>query len=269
MRELLAQAWIQTRRLTPEFRGKQWLSRAITSLLRPVAMKTEEGIILQTLLSSSMDLSFLDPNGGGHELIRGEIKALKPGDKVLDIGANTGFFSLLAAATVGDEGLVIAIEPSGREFGRLLANIDANRANNILALNIATGERPGIQAITIEPDNTGLNKIAINPSQRHKTQPCQLINIDRLDLESLGAFAIAKIDAEGYELFTLRGMNNLLESRTINRIPIEISPIFLQQHGQSSDQIYQLMAGHGYMPIIGPQNNSQWDEVFTGHWVKS
>jgi FkbM family methyltransferase len=214
-----------------------------------------------------MDLSFLDPHGGGHELIRSEIKLLRRGDKVLDIGANTGFFSLLAAAKVGDEGLVVAIEPSGREFGRLLANIKANSAGNVLALNMATGEQPSIQRLTIEPDHTGLNKINRDSSSNNKSQPCQLMNVDRLELENLGRIALAKIDVEGYELFTLRGMENILRSRIIDRILIEISPVFLQQHGQSSEQIYQLMACHGYMPLIGPLDSHQWDEVFSGSWV--
>lgn len=78
---------------------------------------------------------------------------------MLDVGANTGYFSLLAARLVGSEGLVIALEPSQREFQRLLANMQLNHANNVLALNLASGDRLGVSRLTVEPDHTGLNRI--------------------------------------------------------------------------------------------------------------
>ncbi|NDH93820.1 MAG: hypothetical protein EBZ13_04635, partial [Planctomycetia bacterium] len=46
-----------------------------------------------------------------HGLVRDAIANLKPGDRMLDVGANTGFLTLLAARQVGPGGLVIAVEP--------------------------------------------------------------------------------------------------------------------------------------------------------------
>lgn len=64
-------------------------------------MRSPDGIWLETRLSSAMDLSFLDHRGGGHDLIRDAIATLQPGDRMLDVGANTGFLTLLAAQQVG------------------------------------------------------------------------------------------------------------------------------------------------------------------------
>jgi ABC-type arginine transport system ATPase subunit len=45
---------------------------------------------------------------------------------------------------VGKSGLMIAVEPSQREFQRLLANLRLNRASKVLALNLAGGDQPSI-----------------------------------------------------------------------------------------------------------------------------
>src|SRR5262245_14168879 len=52
---------------------------------------------------------------------------LSPGDVFLDIGANMGYYSLIAAEAVGVDGLVIAVEPSLLNLSRLLSNLQLNR----------------------------------------------------------------------------------------------------------------------------------------------
>lgn len=259
MRRLIARCWLQIRRHTPDLRGKQWCSRALTRLLGPVPLRSADGIWLDTRLSSAMDLSFLDPDGGGHDLIRQAIAALQPGDRMLDVGANTGYLTLLAARRVGQTGLVIAVEPSQREFQRLLANLRLNRASNVLALNLAGGDQPSISLLTIEHDHTGLNHIDHNGQASSACQPCQVLPLAALEL---GELALVKIDTEGFELFTLRGLEPLLRQQRIRRLVVEISPIFLQHHQQTPAEIYDLLSSHGYRPTVGPLAERQWDELF-------
>lgn len=185
---------------------------------------------------------------------------------MLDVGANTGYFSLLAARLVGSEGLVIALEPSQREFQRLLANMQLNHANNVLALNLASGDRLGVSRLTVEPDHTGLNRIEQGGATSSSSQLCQVIPLAALQL---GSLALAKIDTEGYELFTLRGLEPMLRQQSIQRLLVEISPLFLQKHQQTSADIYNLMARHGYRPTIGPLNEQQWDELFVVEHILS
>lgn len=259
MRRLIARCWLQIQRHTPDLRGKQWCSRALTWLLGPVPLHSRDGILLETRLSSAMDLSFLDPRGGGHNLIRDAIADLKPGDRMLDVGANTGFLTLLAARQVGSSGLVIAVEPSLREFKLLLTNLRLNRARNVLALNVAGGEQPGITRLTIEPDHTGLNRIGNNDQTSIDNQPCQVLPLAALNL---GDLALVKIDTEGFELFTLRGLEPLLKQKQIRRLIVEISPTFLRYHQQKASDIYELLAHYGYHPKICPSDKEQWDELF-------
>lgn len=257
-RRLIARCWIKFQRHTPDMRGKQWLSRMLNNWLGPVPLKSSEGVWLHTRLSSSMDLSYLDRAGGGHCLIRQAITELKQGEKMLDIGANTGYISMLAARQVGPEGLVIAVEPSQREFQLLLENLKLNQCDNILALNIAGGDRAKQVLLTIESDHTGLNKI-IEVGSMINRQPCQVMPLADL---ALGNLALVKIDVEGYELFTLRGLEPLLRKQQVKRLVVEISPAFLQNHGHSASEVYGLLEEYGYNSTINPTGLQQWDEIF-------
>ncbi len=62
---------------------------------------------------------------------------LRPGRTFVDVGANIGYFSLLAARRMGGSGRVVAVEASPETFARLRANLDRNAAGNVRALNVA------------------------------------------------------------------------------------------------------------------------------------
>ena len=64
---------------------------------------------------------------------------------------------------------MIAVEPSLREFQLLVANLWLNRAKNVLALNLAGGDQPGISRLAIEPDHTGLNHIGHREERRKES----------------------------------------------------------------------------------------------------
>ena len=55
---------------------------------------------------------------------------------------------------------------------------------------------------------------------------------------------------------------HLVQTLWQQRFLVEISPLFLQLHPQTAADIYNLMARHGYRPMIGPLNERQWDELF-------
>lgn len=68
---------------------------------------------------------------------------LRPGDTVLDIGANIGCFALQAAQHVGPTGRVIAVEPERDTYAALEQNIARNHATNITARRLALGAEAG------------------------------------------------------------------------------------------------------------------------------
>jgi FkbM family methyltransferase len=70
-------------------------------------------------------------------------QVLNEGDTVIDVGANIGCFSVLAARVVGPKGRVFAIEPEESTYRQLVRNIELNRLTNVTALKLAVGAECG------------------------------------------------------------------------------------------------------------------------------
>ena len=77
---------------------------------------------------------------------------LRPGDCFVDIGANIGLFTVLAAATVGPSGTVLAFEPGSTSRRRLLENIELNRLTNVVVESRALSNRAESKGIHIPID---------------------------------------------------------------------------------------------------------------------
>lgn len=73
---------------------------------------------------------------------------LRQGDLVLDLGAATGDFCILASKKVGDHGKVVAVEPNIQDFNILVENIDRNGCKNIIPVNLAVGSSDGEKEMT-------------------------------------------------------------------------------------------------------------------------
>lgn len=71
------------------------------------------------------------------------IKSISAGDYVLDLGAGIGEFAVLASKRVGDNGLVIAIEPSPIDFSMLKLNLSENKCHNVIPVNLAVSDKSG------------------------------------------------------------------------------------------------------------------------------
>ncbi len=69
--------------------------------------------------------------------------AIGPGDVVFDVGAAVGYYTLLGARCVGEEGFVVAVEPDPHNAAFVRGHLDANRISNARVVQSAVGARPG------------------------------------------------------------------------------------------------------------------------------
>jgi FkbM family methyltransferase len=76
---------------------------------------------------------------------------LRPGDTVVDIGANIGSFTVLAASIVGPKGRVVALEPIEDTFSRLLENVELNGYRNVECQRVAVGAKAGNLSLQVHP----------------------------------------------------------------------------------------------------------------------
>lgn len=128
-------------------------------------------------------------------------KLLRPGQVVVDVGANIGFYSVLMARCVSPGGKVYAFEPAEETFQMLWHNLDWNDITNVHVMNVALSEQDGQRTLFVAEDR-GRNSFA------PETQVCgeQVVECRRLDGLLTGAQCdFVKIDVEGAELLVLRG----------------------------------------------------------------
>jgi FkbM family methyltransferase len=178
--------------------------------------------------------------------------ALKPGDVVVDVGANVGAHTLLAAHLVGPGGRVHAVEASPFIHDRLRRNIVANGATNIRSYNMAATETPGPVTVFLhDASNLGGTTIVAEEAARLGALREAVVEGRPLgtivpEAELLAARLI-KIDVEGAEWLVLRGMAPLLPRlRPDVEILLELNPAALARLGGSLDAVLAMFADAGF-----------------------
>jgi FkbM family methyltransferase len=124
---------------------------------------------------------------------------LNAGDVFCDVGANIGYYTLLAAPIVGRSGKVVAIEPSGASFETLQRNVRLNAVNNVRMVNVAVSEKPDTLTLYSRRGNQGATTTLITrgfvPLERVSALPLgSILRPDEKD-----RLRLIKIDVEGAE----------------------------------------------------------------------
>jgi FkbM family methyltransferase len=133
-------------------------------------------------------------------------RAVRPGDTVLDVGANLGLVSVQLAQRVGASGQVLAFEPSPVVLPLLRSTIAANHNLKIQLIECGLGEIQATLLLTVPPSNAGgasflEDKIA---GKRFLADVRPLAAV--LSERSINRINLMKIDVEGLEVEVLRGL---------------------------------------------------------------
>lgn len=199
--------------------------------LDPVRCKFPKKII-KTSLSNGQQI-WIDPNDligrciFYHGLWEGPIarhfyEAVEPGDVVLDVGANIGQFSLLAAQKVGAGGTVISVEANPATAPLLRQNIAENGLTNIRVLEMAAWDETATVTLRGGPaENCGAADVVAGAAEGGIA--VRAACLDDVVLELVAAVDIVKLDIEGAELRALRGMSRILRVNSPRLIYCEIN----------------------------------------------
>jgi FkbM family methyltransferase len=130
---------------------------------------------------------------------------IRPGDRILDLGANVGVYSISAARRTGSNGRIISVEPCRETF--TLLSRSAAAFNNMTAIHAAVGEKSGRGYL--EPGNQPeLNRLQMS---EESGEVVDVISVDELaEKEGVDRFDLIKIDVEGYEIPTIRGATKII-----------------------------------------------------------
>jgi FkbM family methyltransferase len=173
-------------------------------------------------------------------------KLLNHGDTFVDVGANIGWFSILAASLVGEQGCVIALEPSKRIFEHLSANVALNSMTNIRAENVALSNQKGSARLSgIADDNAGTGTIVGPETSSGEEVPTMRFD-DYRSSQALEQMTLMKIDVERAEMLVLEGAHRSLNDAAIANIVVEVSDERLRSTGNSSAELISLLRQCGY-----------------------
>lgn len=172
---------------------------------------------------------------------------LKAGDVFHDIGANVGFFSVIAARLVGPTGQVWAFEPEPANAAVLRRNIALNGLGNVHLRQQAVSDHGGSGhlQLAVYAGGHALDSAPPPPDSRG-TLPVELVSIDELLADGLvTAPTLVKIDVEGGEQAVLAGMAGTL-ARHRPLVVYEIDAERTEQLTTRQAEVADFLAGLGY-----------------------
>ena len=158
---------------------------------------------------------------------------VKPGMTVLDIGANLGYYTVLASKLVGERGKVYAFEPEPRNYALLLRNVGLSSSHNVQVLNEAATDFVGITGLGLSDTNPGDHRLRSPIAWDRKEIQVHCTTVD--DFLGQGqAVNLAKLDIQGAERKCLRGMVKTISSNPFLKLIVEFSPFHLEAQGSSA-----------------------------------
>ena len=238
-------------------RARAQRSRAVPARQGPVSERvtTVEGLVMHVDPSDFAVGHTVARTGSYEPDVSAALRArLRPGATFVDVGANIGWFSILAASLVGPTGRVVAVEPNPDNVALLLRSAQENGFDNIDAHCVALAEEPG--AVALETDGSNGRVIPVDGPPPAPVRASYVVAAHPLDelLERGGTshVDVMKIDVEGAEPMAVRGARRMLQ-RDHPVLVSEFYPLALDSAPWGSAQGYlDLLRSLGYrLQVIG------------------
>lgn len=171
---------------------------------------------------------------------------LRPGDGFIDVGANVGVYSVLAASVIGSKGFIDAFEPSPTVAARFRANMELNRLDNVTLHEAIAGAEPGTDEFSVGIDDClGRVRTAHDAGDT-------LLRVSRVTMDAVcssRAYAMGKMDVEGTEPRVLAGAQAMLSVGNPPVWQIELAG-YSKNYGVSSTDTINWLSDNGYATTI-------------------
>jgi len=239
-------------RVTPSFRGKWRLreiwQRSLADGDRRMA-RLPDGSILKVQLNVPYEQMVWLQDEEWDEL-RYLQRKLRPGDVFIDVGANIGLWTLVAATSVGPSGHVFSFEPNPTTFDRLSENIRLNgKTSSVQIFPKAVSADESVVSFVCQRQH---NLSAISSGcEGRDTKKVPALALDCLLTNELVASRLAgiKLDTEGHELKALQGASGLIEKRR-PWLVVEFNTTLLASDVLGDWPVYRFLAERSYRPFV-------------------
>jgi len=175
-------------------------------------------------------------------------RLLRPGDAVIDIGANCGGLSGIYAARVGESGLVLAFEPNPRLQRRLNFMKENNDLPQLRVIPFALGSEDAEVRLSLPSADSGNEDATLASVSGWETATVKIRRLDEELADYRGRrFRLLKIDIEGHELAALQGGRSALSAGVVQHLLVEINPYWLGEQGTSAEELWGYIESLGFL----------------------
>lgn len=167
------------------------------------------------------------------------------GMTLVDLGANMGYYTLLAAKLVGRKGKVFAFEPDPDNFSLLLKNIEANGYNNVIPVQKAVSNKTGTTKLFLCQGNKADHRIYYSHDGRESIT-VDVTTLDTFFENERYPIDVIKMDIQGAEMAALQGMTEIVLKNDSLKIITEFWPWGLQSFGFSPLEFLDKLIEYGF-----------------------
>lgn len=175
------------------------------------------------------------------------------GSNFLDIGANIGYYSLIASQIVGPSGKVHAFEPISANIAAFQQTIDRNQINNIVLNQVAVGSANGELILFTSENQPGSSGWASKVPSERRQKECRvpMTSLDKyLGEGNFGPIRLVKMDIEGAELDALAGGQRVFSGPAAPDLIIEINPFLLQRQSLNPQSLIHALERCDYQLFL-------------------
>jgi FkbM family methyltransferase len=171
---------------------------------------------------------------------------IEPGDVVLDIGAHIGYYTLLFAKLVGQNGKVFAFEPEPTNFQLLEKNVSINGYSNVTLEQKAVSNRNEKKKLYLSKESSGMHTIYKSQYANLDSVKIETISLDNYFSNYRGKIDFIKMDIEGSEYTALEGMQTILQRQNNIKLLVAFFPSAIREYGYKPEQCIDLLMSSGF-----------------------
>ncbi len=172
---------------------------------------------------------------------------IRPGDVVIDVGANIGIWTIGAAKRTGLRGKVHSFEPLKENFARLFENVELNRVTNVIPQRFALSDCAGPRKFYPSPNNnSGVGRLMTDEWIGPHCIVEAIVLDEYCEQQRIESVRLLKIDVEGAEYFVLKGATRLLGSANPPIVIFEMNRAMAGDLGASPQKLETFLSGFGY-----------------------
>ena len=260
-KQVITNPWLFARKAAGRLRRrmisspKEAVERTINGCVRfefkPLAFLDDDDF--RAMLTESYDINLSN-------ILR---ESLCPGDIAIDVGANVGYISAIAASLVGPSGEVHGFEPLRECHDRLRVLQTLNPKYKLVFNNVALGAQQGSLPISYDPQGGSRNATLVPGYSSPMTLEVPVVRLDdyiSIHISQPERIKIIKIDVEGFEFPVLLGAEKFfMETRCRPQIVCELKPYEIRKCGFTLEDLERYMKKFGYQAYDSVQRKKRVD----------